>query len=102
VDETTAFKTKRDARREQRLADLNRVRAERQRALRKKKQRAMLIYYGRIAAVVLAFILVAVLIYLLIHHATAPTRPHANAVYGQSIACVSWDSIWISVISKSF
>jgi hypothetical protein len=91
-DAEPSFKTKRDVRREDRLASITRVRQARAAALRKKKQRALLVRYSTIAAIVLAFILIAVLVGVAIHnaapvHHTPPAKHTTAQIYGQGIAC---------------
>ncbi len=85
------FKTKRDSRREERLASISRVRNERQLALRKKKQRAMTVRYGTIGGIALGVILLAVLFGLWLH-SSSNARPYTSipsAGYGQGITCDS-------------
>jgi len=89
--EEEAFKTKRDTRREERLASINQVRAARQLALRKKKQRAQMIRYGTIAAIVVGFLIIFGLIALLIHNLSAPAHAKLIGPYGQNIACESME-----------
>ncbi len=86
-----AFKTKRDERREQRLASINQVRATRAAALRKKKQQAKIRQYGTIAAIVIAFLLIFGLIALLIHNLSAPAHAQITGQYGRNIACESME-----------
>jgi hypothetical protein len=79
-----AMRTKRDMRREGRLAAITREREERKRILQRRKRNAAITRYAVIAAIAVGFVLIVALIY---HVLTAPGPSASNGVYGNGITC---------------